>query len=282
MPATDIPETSTSRYVQTAKWRIHYDDVGSGRPLLLLHGSGPGATAWSNYSQNIPALAEHFRVLAVDFTGWGGSDPVNYKERDNTEAIKLFLDALEIEQAAFVGNSLGGMISLRMAVHHPDRVSHVITMGSGSGGAKITAPGDGPSEGMKVLFDAYRDPSPDSMRRLVEIMTFDHARFSGNGLAENRSANALAAKEHLDNFNEGVAYGPGNIFCSEEELAGISAPAMLIHGRDDRVVGMEHTLKLVTLIPNSRAVFFNRCGHWAQLEHAEEFNRLVTDFVQHN
>ena len=277
--STEITEASTSRSVQTAKWKMHYHEAGAGHPVILLHGSGPGATGWSNYSQNIPALAEHFRVLAVDVVGWGESDPVSYKERDNTEAVKLFMDALDIDRAAFVGNSLGGMISLRMAVHYPNRVTHVVTMGSGSGGVKITAPGDGPSEGMKVLFAAYRDPSPESMRRLVEIMTYDHARYSGNGLAESRSESARRHQEHLDNFNEGAAFGPGDIFCTEEELAGITAPSLLIHGRDDRVVGVEHTLKLVSLIPDSRAVLLNRCGHWAQLEHAEEFNRLVTNFV---
>lgn len=280
--ATEITEASTGRTVQTAKWKMHYNEAGSGHPLILLHGSGPGASGWSNYSQNIPALAEHFRVLALDFVGWGQSDPVSFQERDNTEAVKLFMDALDIDRAAFVGNSLGGMISLRMAVHYPSRVSHVITMGSGSGGVKITAPGDGPSEGMKVLFETYRDPSPESMRRLVEIMTYDHARFSANGLAETRSEAARRHQVHLDNFNEGAAFGPGDIFCTEEQLAAITAPCLLMHGRDDRVVGMEHTLKLVSLIPDSRAVLFNRCGHWAQLEHAEEFNRLVSDFVRNH
>jgi 2-hydroxy-6-oxonona-2,4-dienedioate hydrolase len=276
-----ITEESTSRYVQTKKWRMHYNEIGEGPPLILLHGSGPGATGWSNFSQNMPALGQHFRVLAVDMIGWGGSDPVPFDERDNTEALNLFVDALGLERAAFVGNSLGAMISLRMAVHHPDKVSHVITMGSGSGGIKYFAPGDGPSEGMKVLFAAYRDPSPESMRRLVEVMTYD-SKFADGELAERRSESARKTQVHLDNFNAGAPRGPGDIFTSDEELASIAAPTLLIHGRDDRVVGLEHSLKLVSVIPNSRAVILNRCGHWAQLEHAEEFNRLVTEFVSNN
>jgi len=102
-----ITEESTSRYVQTKKWRMHYNEIGEGPPLILLHGSGPGATGWSNFSQNMPALGQHFRVLAVDMIGWGGSDPVPFDERDNTEALNLFVDALGLERAAFVGTPSG-------------------------------------------------------------------------------------------------------------------------------------------------------------------------------
>ncbi|MGH6877634.1 MAG: alpha/beta fold hydrolase, partial [Rhizomicrobium sp.] len=70
----DLTETSTSRYVNTKDWRMHYNEAGDGPALVLLHGSGPGASGWSNYQQNIPALSKHFRVLALDMIGWGGSD----------------------------------------------------------------------------------------------------------------------------------------------------------------------------------------------------------------
>ena len=67
---------------------------------------------------------------------------------------------------------------------------------------------------------------------------------------------------------------------TEEEIAGIRVPSLLFHGRDDRVVHYENSLKLVALIPDSRLVLFNRCGHWAQLEHAAEFNELVHQFIR--
>jgi 2-hydroxy-6-oxonona-2,4-dienedioate hydrolase len=275
-----LTEESTSRYVQTKDWRMHYSEAGEGPALILLHGSGPGASGWSNYQQNMPTLAKHFRVLALDMIGWGGSDPVKYNERDNAEGIIQFIEALGIEKAALVGNSLGAMMALRVAVRRPELVTHVITMGSGSGGVKIFQPGDGPSEGMKVLFETYRNPTTEQMKKLVSIMTYDQ-KFTEGDLAEKRAAAARATQFHLDNYNEGQPFGPGDIFTSDEELASITAPLLLIHGRDDRVCGMEHSLKLLSATANSRLVIFNRCGHWAQLEHPEEFNRLVTDFVQH-
>ena len=71
-----LTREGTSRFVTTPRWRLHYNEAGQGQPVLLLHGSGPGATGWSNFAPNIAALAEHYRVLAVDMPGWGDSDPV--------------------------------------------------------------------------------------------------------------------------------------------------------------------------------------------------------------
>ena len=97
---------------------------------------------------------------------------------------------------------------------------------------------------------------------------------------------AQAAQEHPDHLANGLqafrSGGPVRYQATPEEIRSITAPSLLIHGRDDRVVHYEHTLRLVAAIPNSRAVLLNRCGHWAQIEHAEEFNRLVTDFVENN
>ncbi len=69
-----ITKESSSRTVKTRDWNIHYHEAGTGHPLILLHGSGPGATGWSNFSGNLAGLSQHFRVLAVDMPGWG--DPI--------------------------------------------------------------------------------------------------------------------------------------------------------------------------------------------------------------
>lgn len=119
------------------------------------------------------------------------------------------------------------------------------------------------------------------MRELVEIMTFDPANATDE-LAKKRSENARARPDHLKNFVDGMAKPKTKFFATAEETAAIAAPALLIHGRDDRVVHYENGLQLVSIIRNSRLVLLNRCGHWAQVEHLAEFNRLVADFVVHN
>jgi len=276
----ELTEESTSRTVQTPSGTIHYNEAGQGHPVLMLHGSGPGATGWSNFGPNLKALSRDFRVIAADMPGWGKSSPVSYEERDHVAAVLDLLDALGIEQVALVGNSMGGATTLKFAAVHPERVSHVITMGAGAGGPRLFSPGDGPSEGLKILHKGYLEPSVEVMSALVDIMTFDSGSKS-EALAQQRFDNATANQTHLDNFAAGIGK-PRRGTASDEEVASIAAPTLIIHGRDDRVVVYEHALKLVTLVKNSRLVLFNRCGHWAQLEHADEFNRLVADFIANN
>lgn len=277
-----LTEADAARTVQTKDWKLRYYEAGEGndKTVVLLHGGGPGATGWSNYAPNIEPLAEKLHVLAVDMPGWGESDPVDFANLDHIEAATQFLDALGIEQAAFVGNSMGGHTSIRLAAEHPERVSHLITMGPPVTMRPILfGAGDGPSEGLKVMYQAYRDPSPENMKRLVEIMVFDSAKFGTPELAKLRSDAALQRPDHLANVVKALPRSPIPIWVDLDAVSGITAPTLLIHGRDDRVVSFETSLMLCARIANSRVSLLNRCGHWAQIEHADVFNRLVADFV---
>ncbi len=260
---------------------VAYNEAGSGGiPVILIHGSGPGATGWSNFNPNIGALADTFHVYAVTMPGWGESSPRAAADYRHPEVLVQFMDAVGIERAALVGNSMGGMIAIAVAARNPERVSHLITMGPGSGGVTLFDAGDGLTEGLKILYKGYADPSPENFLATVDIMTYNTPQEVAAPLAEQRSANARQHQEHLDNWLQGSVDGPPLRYAAtEQEIMSITAPSLLIHGRDDRVVPFEHTLRLVRMIPDSRAYLINRCGHWAQLEHAAEFNRLVRDFI---
>jgi 2-hydroxy-6-oxonona-2,4-dienedioate hydrolase len=134
-----------------------------------------------------------------------------------------------------------------------------------------------------VLVDAYRDPSPQNFKRLVQIMVYDSA-FATEELMVQRSEAALAQPEHLANWLKAPMGNPGGPYGGIEDLlAKLSkskVPTLMIHGRDDRTVPMEVTLRTAALIPDVRAVILNRCGHWTQVEHAAEFNRLVLNFLE--
>jgi len=277
-----ITQDSISRDIQTKDWQLRYYEAGEGLPVIMLHGSGPGATGWSNFSGNIGALADHFHVYAVDMPGWGESDAATIDQLDHVDAVIQFMDAVGIEKAAFIGNSMGGQTSLRLATEYPDRISHLITMGPPVGKfPTLFGAGDGPSEGLKVLIKAYQDASPENMQRLVEIMCFDKARFATPELCKARSDAALARPEHLKNYVAGLPHGaPLPKWVDVTKLRDIKVPSMFIHGRDDRVVSYETSLLLTANVPNSRLVLINQCGHWAMIEHADEFNSLVIQFLK--
>ncbi len=278
--ATQLTYESTSRIVHTPDYEIQINEAGEGHPVLLIHGTGPGATGWSNFAPNIGPLSEHFRVVAVTMPGWGESCRQDVESGfDQGQAVKQLMDALAIDRAAIVGNSMGGGIGLIMTSCWPERVSHLITMGSGVWGVNVLSPA-GMTEGFKVLVETYEDPSPANFKRLVQVMCFDPT-FATDELAEQRSAVARAHPQHLADWLARMRLGMGQdaFMSAAAALPTTSVPALVMHGRDDRTVHWEISLRAMSMIPDSRMVLINRCGHWAQLEHAAEFNRLVTEFV---
>ncbi|GAA1865937.1 alpha/beta fold hydrolase [Pseudonocardia ailaonensis] len=281
--APALTAENTHRIVRTPDYEIQVNEAGEGHPLLLIHGTGPGATGWSNFAPNIEPLSRQFRVVAVTMPGWGESSPQDVASGfDQGEAVKQLMDALDIERAAIVGNSMGGGVGLIVNARWPERVSHLVTMGSGVWAVNVLSPA-GMSEGFKVLYDTYLDPSPANFKRLVQVMCFDPT-FATDELAEQRSRAALAHPQHLTDWVERMKVGlGGEAFAAAAAALPTSAvPALIIHGRDDRTVHWELSLRALSMIQDSRMVMLNRCGHWAQLEHAAEFNRLVTEFVTHH
>lgn len=282
----EITEEGTEKFVQVADWRIRYHDAGEGHPVILLHGSGPGATAWSNFGPNIKVLSRKYRVIAPDFPGWGKSDIFDPDKGArftvNMEVVVGLMDALKLDRAAVVGNSMGGIGSQMLAAFHPDRISHCITMGAPApGGPQLFYQPVGLTEGLKILFESYRDPSEANMRRLVEIMVYDSS-FVTDELIAQRAAAARANPDHLRYFLKGLASMHIDAVGRDELVHALEQcriPALIIHGRDDRVVPVEHSLRTAALMPNATLMVFNHCGHWAQLEHADKFNGLVDGFI---
>jgi hypothetical protein len=126
------PEIGMS--VDAAGIRTNYLVAGAGtETVILIHGSGPGVTAYANWRLVIPALAEHFHVIAPDMVGFGYSDRpdnVTYGLQTWADQVVGLLDSLDIAKAHIVGNSFGGAIALRVATQHPDRVDKMVLMGS--------------------------------------------------------------------------------------------------------------------------------------------------------
>lgn len=271
-----LSDEGTAQVLRCSVGDIYCNVAGEGPDLILLHGSGPGATGWSNFGGNVQKLARKFRCIVPDMPGWGRSVSVTGSQRDHVADINEVMVALGITRAAVVGNSMGGATGIRLAASHPDRVSHLITMGAVAPGLRYFTAGGGPTDGIRIVREAYADPSCEVMATMTEVFAFS-PDFVTDELVLERSRQASSRQDHLDNFlaDPDMRRKSATI----EQVQSIQVPTLVMHGRDDRVVPMEHALVLLSLIPDSRACIVSQCGHWLMLEHPEEFNRRVADFV---
>lgn len=264
------------RFVETGMLRTNYHDVGEGPPVLLLHGSGPGVSAFANWRLTFQHLSPHFRLLAPDLAGFGFTqvpDGVEYTRRTWLDQVVAFLDAVGVERVSLIGNSFGGSMALALAISHPDRVDRIVLMGSAGVPFELTA-------GLDAVW-GYQ-PSPQAMRSLMR----DTFAYNGSLVTDE-----LVQMRYDASVRPGVQEAFSQMFPAprqrwvdalahpESTVRGISHPTLLVHGRDDKVIPLETTMTLHRWIDDSQVHIFGRCGHWTQIEHAEAFCRLVADFL---
>ncbi|MFM0504584.1 alpha/beta fold hydrolase [Paraburkholderia caffeinilytica] len=278
-------EASTSKFVRIKEdgrdVQLHYNDVGQGEEtVVMLHGSGPGASGWANFNRNIePLVAAGYRVILMDCLGWSKSDPIvceGSRSELNARSLTGLLDALDIERVHIIGNSMGGHSAVAFALAEPKRVGKLVLMGGGTGGPSQFVPM--PTEGIKLLQGLYREPTIENLKRMMNVFVFDTQALTDD-LMQARLANMLARRDHLENFVKSLAANPKQFNDFGPRLSEVAAHTLVIWGRDDRFVPMDVGLRLVAGMQNAEMHIFNRCGHWAQWEHAEKFNRMVVEFL---
>ena len=263
--------------------QLHYNDLGSGaETVIMLHGSGPGASGWANFNRNIqPLVAAGYRVILMDCPGWSKSDPIvctGSRSELNARALKGLMDALQIERAHLIGNSMGAHSVTAFALANPTRIGKLVLMGGGTGGPSQFVPM--PTEGIKLLQALYREPSIDNLKKMMAVFVYDASSLTEE-LFQARLDNMLTRRDHLENFVKSLAANPKQFTDYGPRLSEVSAPTLVIWGRDDRFVPLDIGLRLLWGMPNAELHIFNKCGHWAQWEHAAKFNRMVLDFLQH-
>ena len=276
---------STSRFAQVRPdLTLHYHEagVGNGPTIVLLHGGGPGASSWSNFARNIGVLAQDFHVLAVDQPGFGLSDkPTDHPQYfvHSSSAVKDLLDTLEItDRVHLLGNSLGGGAAVRFALDYPDRAGKLVLMGPGGLSSNLFAPD--PTEGVKALGKFNKEPTRERLEEFLRIMVFDQdlitpelvdERFAAANTPESLAATRAMGKSFASaDFEKGMLWREG---------FKLRQPVLLIWGREDRVNPIDGALVALKTIPRAQLHVFGRCGHWAQRERFDEFNRLTVDFL---
>jgi len=272
----DRPELGLS--VLTGGFATNYHDVGDGDPLVLIHGSGPGVTAWANWNKTFPLLGEKWHVYAPDMAGFGFTERVPgvvYTLGGWVAQIIDFLDALGLERAHVVGNSYGGALALAAAVEHPDRIGKLILMGSAGVSFPITY-------GLERVW-GY-EPSLAAMEELLGIFTYDH-RYITPDLIRSRFESSIQPGFHetfASMFPAPRQQSVDRLAAYESYLRDIPHQTLIVHGLQDRVVPVETSIRLANLIPNSQLHVFGKCGHWTQIERTVEFCQLVNNFLAYD
>lgn len=263
---------------------IFYAETGTGMPVVLLHGGGPGASGVTNYARNIDALARRFRVIVPDMPGYGRStktldqsDPFG----SLADSIRGLLDQLGVEAAHLVGNSYGGAAALRLALDTPDRVDKLVLMGPGGIGTTRALPtaglksllsyygGDGPSrEKLANFIRTYlvyeSDSVPDALIDLRYEASIDPEVVANPPL---RRPSGLRTLWRMD-------------LTRDARLRHLQIPTLVLWGRDDKVNRPAGGPMLLNMMPNAELVMTSHTGHWLQWERAELFNDLVHEFLQ--
>jgi 2-hydroxy-6-oxonona-2,4-dienedioate hydrolase len=282
-----ITESATSRFVRIKEGdldlQLHYNDAGSGaEAVVMLHGSGPGASGWANFNRNVePFVTAGYRVVLMDCPGWSKSDAVVCKGSRsdlNARALKGLMDAIGIDKAHLIGNSMGGHSAVAFALANPQRVGKLVLMGGGTGGASPFVPM--PTEGIKLIQALYRTPTIENLKRMMNVFVYDTSELTEE-LFQTRLDNMLTRRDHLENFVRSHEANPKQFPDVGHRLGEIAATTLAIWGRDDRFVPLDVGLRLVAGLQDAELHVFSRCGHWAQWEHADKFNRMVLDFLAH-
>jgi 2-hydroxymuconate-semialdehyde hydrolase len=253
----------------------NYHDVGEGQPVLLIHGSGPGVSAFANWRLTIRDISPDFRLLAPDMLGFGYSDRADdgvYTRERWLDQLRGFLDAMDVDRVHVIGNSFGGAMALALAIHLEERVGRMVLMGSVGVPFELTP-------GLDAVW-GY-EPSFENMQKIMRIFAYDQSlvgddlvqtRYEASrrpGIAEAFSAMFPAPRQQ---WIDVMAH-------SEADIRAIKHPTLLVHGRDDEVIPLSTSLTMLDWIDDSRLHVFGRCGHWTQIEHAAAFAELVRDFL---
>jgi 4,5:9,10-diseco-3-hydroxy-5,9,17-trioxoandrosta-1(10),2-diene-4-oate hydrolase len=273
MTTTAVPE---GRYTDIGDGlRVHYHEEGSGPVVVFLHGSGPGASGWSNFRRNYPYLvAQGFRVVVPDTLGFGHSskpDDVDYTLDFLVGALERFLDRQGITSCAVVGNSHGGAIGIQLALRRPELVSKLVLMAPGGLEERevyMKMPG---IRAMVKVFLGPEGITREGMRKVFGLQLFDPAQLTEEILDERMAIAPLQPKRVLTSMV---------VPHLAPELGRLACPVFAFWGRDDNFCPVSGAAAISANCRRARVLTLSQCGHWVMVEHTDLFNRLTVDFLR--
>jgi pimeloyl-ACP methyl ester carboxylesterase len=265
-----VMSKAVEKYVQAGEYRTHYWEAGQGEPVILLHPACPGANGGTEYRHTIEPLSEHFHVLAPDLIGFGKTDRTSkmLKHPTYVQHIVDFMKAVGATPANLVSNCRGGLVAISIAGEHPELVKRLVVIGNAGGGI--------PPELEEKALKPYSDfqPSAENLRHSLERCYFDAGKVSDEAFAE-----LLESSERQYEAYTKLGGYPMDVPNLKPLLAEMTVPTLFICGREDKVLTFEQAIKGYAMTPNARLYAIANCGLHPQLEHPDEFNHVVTEFL---
>lgn len=255
----------------------NYHERGGGRPVVLLHGSGPGVSAWANWGRILPKLSADFHVFAPDIVGFGFTErppEAQYGIKLWVQQLVGFIDALGLDKPIIVGNSFGGGLALAASLRAPGRFGGLVLMGTPAGTFEQT----------KGLASAWAyEPSIPAMREMLRLFPYDTSIITDAMVQDRYEASLLHGGQAAFRKLMAPPAPPGEKTLvkgvGEEGLRTIETPALILHGREDCVVPADRGQMLHQNLSNSELHSFGKCGHWVMIEREPDFLRLVSQFA---
>jgi 2-hydroxy-6-oxonona-2,4-dienedioate hydrolase len=265
------------RHVQVGAWSTRVLECGSGTPLILMHGTGGHLEA---FVRNLRALAgAGYRVIAYDFPGhgWTTTAEADLELDEYVDHLLGLMDVLDVESAHISGESLGGWVAIKFAARYPERVGRLVL--NTPGGTMATPE---VMERIRSLSQAAADdPSDERIRTRLEWLMADPKSVSDE----------LVAIRQAVYSRPGFAESMRHILClqdpetrrrnlvTDEELAAITAPTLVIWTSDDPSGPAKAGLEMAERIPGGEFLLIDDAGHWPQWEQRESFDRGVIEFL---
>jgi 4,5:9,10-diseco-3-hydroxy-5,9,17-trioxoandrosta-1(10),2-diene-4-oate hydrolase len=254
---------------------MHYQELGEGPALVFLHGSGPGASGFSNFKRNYPYFAERgFRTLMPDTLGFGYSsqpDNIDYGLDFLVGKLAKFLAKTGVTRAAVVGNSHGGALAIQLALSHPELVDKLVLMAPGGLEERETYM---KMEGIRTMMSVFLSKegiTRDGMRKVFGLQLHDPRMLTDQIIEERFQIAEHQPKRVLTSLN---------VPHLTPRLGELRCPVFAMWGVNDKFCPVSGAMRIAEACQRSRVMLLSECGHWVMVEYTDLFNRLCLDFLR--
>ena len=271
------------QYVEVGNIRTRYWALGDGKSsAILLHGLGGYIENWE---ENIEPLAQSYRVYALDLVGFGRSDKpqVRYSIPYMAEFVHEFMIVQDVDRAALIGESMGGAIALRFAQQYPRQVEKIVLAASAGLGKEVSIYFRIMS--LPILGELFARPSRKGTAQLLRQLFHDQDLITDQWIEEDYEISSLPGAQRcllsaLRSMCNAWGVKSDTYRPILDRLEEIEVPTLVIWGTQDRILPVAHAHRAAKRLPNARVHIFDPCGHVPNIEHSEEFNALVIDFLR--